>query len=141
MFQTLLTDRFKLQFHRVTKEVAAYVLSVDPSGSKLTLGDPRDAFDIPMKTGDRPGETIGASVQMTNLRWRLSMQLNAPVVDERFRLRPLENLASIFKLPVRDRHHHRPHRREPHREPAPIMLDQDSEESLHVDPITTLRYD
>jgi uncharacterized protein (TIGR03435 family) len=82
MFQTLLADRFKLQFHREPKEISAYVLSVDKSGSKLTPGDPKDAFDIPMKPGDRPGETIGISVQMSYLCWRLSLQLNTPVVNQ-----------------------------------------------------------
>jgi uncharacterized protein (TIGR03435 family) len=82
MFQTLLAERFKLQFHREPKEIAAYVLSVDKSGSKLTPGDPKDAFDIPMKPGDRPGETIGVSVQMSYLCWRLSLQLNTPVVNQ-----------------------------------------------------------
>lgn len=82
MFQTLLADRFKLQFHREPKEIAAYVLSVDRSGAKLTPGDPKDAFDIPMKPGDRPGETIGVSVQMSYLCWRLSLQLNTPVVNQ-----------------------------------------------------------
>jgi len=82
MFQTLLAERFKLQFHRELKEIAAYVLSVDKSGSKLIPGDPKDAFDIPMKPGDRPGETIGTSVQMSYLCWRLSLQLNTPVVNQ-----------------------------------------------------------
>ena len=82
MFQTLLAERFKLQFHRELKEIAAYVLSVDKSGSKLIPGDPKDAFDIPMKPGDRPGETIGTSVQMSYLCWRLSLQLSTPVVNQ-----------------------------------------------------------
>ena len=41
MFQTLLADRFKLRFHRESKEIVAFVLSVDKSGSKLTAGDAR----------------------------------------------------------------------------------------------------
>ena len=82
MFQTLLADRFKLRFHRESKEIVSYVLSVDKSGSKLTPGDPKDAFDIPMKPGERPGETIGLSVQMSYLCWRLSLQLNTPVVNQ-----------------------------------------------------------
>jgi uncharacterized protein (TIGR03435 family) len=82
MFQTLLAERFKLQFHREPKEMTAYVLSVDKSGSKLMPGDSKDAFDIPMKPGDRPGETIGISVQMSYLCWRLSLQLNTPVVNQ-----------------------------------------------------------
>ena len=81
MFQTLLAERFKLQFHREPKEIGAYVLSVDKSGAKLTPSDPKNAFDIPMKPGDRPGETIGISVQMSYLCWRLSLQLNTPVVN------------------------------------------------------------
>jgi uncharacterized protein (TIGR03435 family) len=82
MFLALLAERFKLQFHREPKEIAAYVLSVDKSGSKLSRGDPKDAFDIPMKPGDRPGETIGISVQMSYLCWRLSLQLNTPVLNQ-----------------------------------------------------------
>ena len=82
MFQTLLAERFKLQFHRELNETAAYVLSVDKAGSKLIPGDPKDAFDISMKPGDRPGETIGTSVQMSYLCWRLSLQLNTPVVNQ-----------------------------------------------------------
>ena len=82
MFQTLLAERFNLQFHREPKEIVAYVLSVDKSGAKLTPGDSKDAFDIPMRPGDRPGETIGVSVQMSYLCWRLSLQLNSPVVNQ-----------------------------------------------------------
>jgi uncharacterized protein (TIGR03435 family) len=33
MFQNLLADRFKLQFHRETKQLSIYALSVDRSGS------------------------------------------------------------------------------------------------------------
>ena len=42
MLQKLLTERFKLNFHRDKKELSVYVLSVAKSGSKLTRssGDP-----------------------------------------------------------------------------------------------------
>ena len=56
MFQTLLAERFKLRFHRERKELAAYVLSVDKSGSKLKVSDSKEPFDIPIKPGDRPGK-------------------------------------------------------------------------------------
>ena len=35
MLQTLLADRFKLQFHRETKDIDVYDLVVDPNGSKM----------------------------------------------------------------------------------------------------------
>lgn len=37
MFQNLLADRFKLRFHKETKEGPVYVLTVDKSGSKLKV--------------------------------------------------------------------------------------------------------
>jgi uncharacterized protein (TIGR03435 family) len=42
MVQKLLTDRFQLKFHKDTKELSAYVLTVSKSGSKLkkSQGDP-----------------------------------------------------------------------------------------------------
>jgi uncharacterized protein (TIGR03435 family) len=82
MFQTLLAERFKLRFHRETKELAAYVLSVDKSGSKLKRSDAKDAFDEPIKPGDRPGVLVGSSASMSYLCWRLSFNLDAPVVDQ-----------------------------------------------------------
>ena len=43
MVRKLLTDRFKLSFHRNQRELAVYVLSVGPAGAKLaeSQGDPK----------------------------------------------------------------------------------------------------
>jgi hypothetical protein len=43
MVQKLLADRFKLSFHRNEKDLAVYILSTGPTGSKLTesQGDPK----------------------------------------------------------------------------------------------------
>ncbi len=43
MVKKLLTDRFKLTFHRDQRELAVYVLSVSPAGAKLaeSQGDPK----------------------------------------------------------------------------------------------------
>jgi uncharacterized protein (TIGR03435 family) len=82
MFQTLLADWFKLRFHRETKEIAAYVLSVDKSGSKLKRSDAKDPFDTPIKPGDHPGLQVGTRVSMADLCWNLTFPLNAPVVDK-----------------------------------------------------------
>lgn len=71
MFQTLLVDRFKLQFHRETGEMRAYVLSVDKSGSKLKLNEAQDTFDFPIKPSE-PGKQTGTHVSMSYLCWVLS---------------------------------------------------------------------
>jgi uncharacterized protein (TIGR03435 family) len=82
MFQTLIVDRFKLRFHRETKEIFAYVLSVEKSGAKLKRSDAEDPFDIPIKEGERPDVRVGTRVPMSYLSWQLSVSLNAPVVDK-----------------------------------------------------------
>jgi len=82
MFQTLLAERFKLQFHRERKEIAAYVLSVDKSGSKLKLSDSKEPFDIPIKPSNRPGKSVGTRVPMEYLCFYLAQLLNVPVVDQ-----------------------------------------------------------
>jgi uncharacterized protein (TIGR03435 family) len=68
MFQTLLTDRFKLQFHREMKEMRAYVLTVDKSGSKLKLSDAKEPFEVPIKPAG-PGKMNGTRVPMSYLCW------------------------------------------------------------------------
>jgi len=80
MFQTLLTDRFKLRFHRETKELPAYVLTVDRSGAKLKLNESLEQFEIPVK--GPPGKMIGERVSMSHLSWILAQLLNRPVVDK-----------------------------------------------------------
>jgi uncharacterized protein (TIGR03435 family) len=80
MFQTLLADRFKLRFHRETKELPAFVLSVDKSGSKLKLNSSPEPFEIPINFAGR-GSVTGQRVPMTYFAWFLSQQLGRPVVD------------------------------------------------------------
>ena len=82
MFQTLFAERFKLRFHRERKEIAAYVLSVDKSGSKLKVSDSKEPFDIPIKPGDRPGKSVGTRVPMEYLCFYFAQLLNVPVVDQ-----------------------------------------------------------
>jgi uncharacterized protein (TIGR03435 family) len=81
MFQTLLTDRFQLKFHRETRTLAAYALTVDKAGSKMTLNPSSEPFDVPMKPVAR-GKIAGVHVAMTYLSWFLSEQLNRPVLDK-----------------------------------------------------------
>lgn len=81
MFQTLLADRFQLRFHREKKEITAFVLTVDKSGSKLTRSALQDPFDIPIK-GAGPGKIVGTRVPMSYFCWFLSQPLNVPVIDQ-----------------------------------------------------------
>jgi len=81
MFQTLLAERFKLQFHREKRELPAFVLTVDKSGSKLKLNTSAENFDIPIKPAGR-GRAAGERVPMNYFTWFLAQQLNRPVVDQ-----------------------------------------------------------
>jgi uncharacterized protein (TIGR03435 family) len=90
MFQTMLADRFKLQFHKEKKDLPAYVLSIDKSGSKLKVNESLDTFEIPIKPGRMsvgPAgivmNIIGTRVPMIYFTWNLSQTLrDDPVVDE-----------------------------------------------------------
>jgi uncharacterized protein (TIGR03435 family) len=92
MFQTMLADRFKLRFHREKREISAYVLTIDQSGSKLKVNDSPDAFDFPIKPAPgRPPigpngvllKIVGNRVPMSYFTWTLSGYLqNVPVVDK-----------------------------------------------------------
>jgi uncharacterized protein (TIGR03435 family) len=81
MFQNLLADRFKLQFHRETKELPVYVLTVDKSGSKMKLNETDDDYRIPI--GPRgAGRISGKRVPMSYLCFYLSRQLDRNVIDK-----------------------------------------------------------
>jgi uncharacterized protein (TIGR03435 family) len=54
MFQNLLIERFKIQFHRETRELPAYVLTVDKSGSKMKVNTtPNDFRDMFLRAAGR----------------------------------------------------------------------------------------
>jgi len=89
MLQTLLEDRFKLMFHRETKEAQVYALTLGKSGvgPKLTRSaDP----DCPVSPSDsnfcgvipRPGMMIGKRVSMARIARELSLFAGRPVQDE-----------------------------------------------------------
>jgi uncharacterized protein (TIGR03435 family) len=81
MFQNLLADRFKLQFHRETKDVPVYALTVDRAGSKMKLNESEDDFKIPIGTRGR-GRANGTRVPMSYLCFYLSRQLDRNVIDK-----------------------------------------------------------
>jgi uncharacterized protein (TIGR03435 family) len=84
MFQNLLADEFKLQFHKETKEGPVYVLSVDKGGSKMKVNDSPQDFEIPIKGGPG-GIQNGKRVPMEYLCYFLGQVLRndpRPVLDK-----------------------------------------------------------
>ena len=72
MLQSLLEERFKLTYHRETKEFAVYALIAGKDGPRLT---PRPAdYDPSVKTGPRP-------YTMAALANRIAAGMDRPVLD------------------------------------------------------------
>lgn len=83
MFQNLLTDEFKLKFHKEIKEGNVYALTIDRSGLKMKEHTADQAFNIPITGGVAAGFT-GDRVDMQYLCWWLGQVLTndqRPVVD------------------------------------------------------------
>lgn len=97
MLQALLENRFKLRFHRETREGPVYVLTIAKSGVKMKPGTcvPSRA-DLPNECGsygrgegstttlDWRGVPISdeAGVAYRSLSWQLSLGLGRPVIDK-----------------------------------------------------------
>jgi uncharacterized protein (TIGR03435 family) len=91
MFQTLLSNKSKLAFHRETKQLPVYELVLDAGGSKLADAKPGDIFSIgtrepqPNKVSIglsmQPGQMIGQSVKTSDLADALSQRLRTNVLD------------------------------------------------------------
>lgn len=83
MFQNLLVDRFHLQFHYENKEMSAYALVVDKSGSKMKVNDSPEPFEIPIQGAGR-GVLKGTHVSMSYLTWFLAgaPMIDRPIVDK-----------------------------------------------------------
>lgn len=84
MFQNLLADRFNLRFHRETKEMAAYVLSVEKRGPKLKASNRTDPLQDSVQFGDSRSTNVrvGTGASMSDLCWNMTFNLNAPVIDK-----------------------------------------------------------
>lgn len=82
MFQNLFAERFKLQFHRETRQLPVYALTVDKKGTKLQVNDMADEFSgrIGPNIGRLPGMT-GVGVSIPELCWTLSLIIGRPVLD------------------------------------------------------------
>lgn len=85
MFQHLLEDEFKLKFHKDIKEGPVYALTVDKGGSKMTVNNSPQNFEIPI--GGGPGGVVmGKRVPMNYFAWWLGQvalqQEQRPVLDK-----------------------------------------------------------
>jgi uncharacterized protein (TIGR03435 family) len=82
MVQSLLADRFKLKFHRETKEMPALALVVGKNGPKLKPTKPEDDAARPNRgfQGGR-GQLTALGADMASLATRLSAIVGRPVID------------------------------------------------------------
>jgi uncharacterized protein (TIGR03435 family) len=81
MFQPILADRFKLVFHRSTREIPAFALVVAKNGPKLKdLGKPENPQDMKM-TGGR-GVMVGQRIPIAILAEALRSIVGRPVEDQ-----------------------------------------------------------
>ncbi len=81
MFQNLLADRFKLQFHKEPKELPFYALMVDKSGPKMKLNQTEQDFQIPFNCSGFL-KCAGTRIPMNYFCWTLSGFLDRPVIDK-----------------------------------------------------------
>jgi uncharacterized protein (TIGR03435 family) len=89
MFQALLTDRFKIVYHRGTKELPVFFLVVAKGGPKLQEGKPADRSpDVAGSTGTgtlvfgQNGLMTFKAMPLSSLTLILSQQVGRTVVDE-----------------------------------------------------------
>jgi uncharacterized protein (TIGR03435 family) len=85
MFQSILTDRFKLVVHHETRELPIYVLSVAKGGPKLKPSAPDDpAASTPRRRGMmiNNGEVTANNAQLSMLVTALSRTLGRTVIDK-----------------------------------------------------------
>ena len=85
MLQNLLAERFKLRFHRETKELPVYVLAVDKNGPKVTPHEAASAGDPWIDQSVEQVVRVKMSarfVPMDYFAWRLGQVLDRPVIDQ-----------------------------------------------------------
>jgi uncharacterized protein (TIGR03435 family) len=84
MFRNMLTDEFKLKFHKDVKEGPVYALTVDKSGVKMKLNEAPWDFEVSVKPGP-DGVTVGKRVSIQRLCYQLQAILQRderPVIDK-----------------------------------------------------------
>ena len=84
MLQSLLAERFQLQFHRETREGPVYVLLVGKTGSRLQPAPESNNSGIDSgRSGDTGKSTMkGTNVTMAELAASLAARVGRPVIDK-----------------------------------------------------------
>jgi uncharacterized protein (TIGR03435 family) len=83
MFQRFLADRFQLKFHKESRTMPAYILTVDKSGSKMTKNESTYEWEIPVQPVPGRVPTFkGIRCPMYYLSWFLGQSENRPIVDK-----------------------------------------------------------
>jgi uncharacterized protein (TIGR03435 family) len=85
MLQNLLAERFQLKFHRDTKEMPVYALTVDKGGHKIKPHEAQSAGDPWIDTAIEQVVRVkltATSVPMDYFAWRLGMLVDRPVIDQ-----------------------------------------------------------
>ena len=80
MTRSLLADRFRLRFHRETRQLPVYRLVVAKDGSRLTQAKEQDA-NHRWGTTPGPGFLLMNGASMQELAYWLSVQLNQPIIE------------------------------------------------------------
>jgi uncharacterized protein (TIGR03435 family) len=83
MMQTMLAERFKLQFHKEARTLPALALTVDKGGNKMTANTGPNTWEIAMVPvpGTIP-KFKGTRCPTSYLSWWLAQRQNRPVVDK-----------------------------------------------------------
>ena len=82
MFQKLLADRFHLVFHRETRSIPIYALTLGKGGANLKPADPEETMNTGNSGG--PGERITKyrSMSMPDFALNLNLIEDRPVIDQ-----------------------------------------------------------
>lgn len=81
MMQTLLAQRFNLTFHRETKEMPAYVVTVAKGGHKLKASQGEGEMEV-KPSGNGKMSAMFSHVTLAQLSEMMSSQLQGVVVDQ-----------------------------------------------------------
>jgi uncharacterized protein (TIGR03435 family) len=83
MFQAFIADRFHLQFHRETRTLPSFVLTVDKSGSKMTANTSTYEWEIPVQNIPGKIPTVkGVRCPMYYLSWWIGQREDRAVIDK-----------------------------------------------------------
>jgi uncharacterized protein (TIGR03435 family) len=82
MLQNLMKERFKLAFHRETKEISAYALVEAKGGHKLKVSEAADGRGVLPVNKEGKMALTGQSATLDQLTMFLAGPLRAPVIDQ-----------------------------------------------------------